>query len=84
MSVRDDVFGERAVFGDGWNRGSAPKSITWKTGRLTAEYETADALLHGPYTLRDVRPKFFNGAREITSDNGAVFFRLEGTLECLP
>ena len=64
--------------------GLSTKSTTWKTGRLTAEYETADALLHSPRSRRDVRPKFFDRAREIISDNGAVFMRFKGTLECLP
>jgi hypothetical protein len=40
-------------------RGNARK------GKLTAKYETCDALAHGPHTLRNVQTKLLNNACEI-------------------
>jgi hypothetical protein len=52
--------------------------------RLTAEYETCDALADGPHTLRNIRTKLLNDACEIVTHDSAILGLLEHTFESLP
>jgi hypothetical protein len=52
--------------------------------KLTAKYETCDALANAPHTLRNIRAKLLNDTCEIVTHDSAILGRLDHTSESLP